>query len=65
MEKSGGNLRVKIESDNINEIIMYEGNSADIIRTILKKLIELDKEYGQSSKKKSGKVKKLIYLRIC
>ena len=59
MEKSGGNLRVKIESDNINEIIMYEGNSADIIRTILKKLIELDKEYGQSSKKKSGKVKKI------
>lgn len=55
----GSNLEINLNSDEMPQFTVIDVFDMEVLERILRELIVIDKEYGQSSSKISGKVKKL------
>lgn len=53
-----GNITLQVNNSDLDDYTIFSVLDGDVLRRVLGQLIEIDKEYGQTSFKTSGKVKK-------
>jgi len=59
LKNAHGNLYLNIANNDMTEYTVIDVFDMDVLRSILMELMDIDKVYGQSSSKSTGKVKKL------